>query len=119
MQIKFFYVNVVKIMICIKKCRLFGKSIISAIALFHSSTSTASEVSSNQVCNSCICLPFEESCNNYQFHADFLYWIANEDGLEYGTKMVSTPIAGQPVQTSMQLLDLHFQWDPGFCIGAA
>ncbi|MGE3533612.1 MAG: Lpg1974 family pore-forming outer membrane protein [Parachlamydiales bacterium] len=44
---------------------------------------------------------------------DFLYWKANEDGLEYGTKMKADPIIGKASDTKTHLLDLDFEWDPG------
>ncbi|HEY2811344.1 MAG TPA: Lpg1974 family pore-forming outer membrane protein [Rhabdochlamydiaceae bacterium] len=61
----------------------------------------------------------EESHKNFNFFFDFLYWKADEDGLEYGTKFIATPVIGQSSKTKTKLLDLDFQWDPGFCIGAA
>ncbi len=45
---------------------------------------------------------------------DFLYWQANQDGLEYGTKMLADPIIGRESETKTRLLDVHFDWDPGF-----
>ncbi len=49
--------------------------------------------------------------------ADLLYWKANEDGLEYGTKMVAGPIIGQASKTKTKLLDLNFEWNAGFRVG--
>ncbi|MES2122350.1 MAG: Lpg1974 family pore-forming outer membrane protein [Chlamydiota bacterium] len=49
--------------------------------------------------------------------ADLLYWKANEDGLEYGTKMVAGPILGQASKTKTKLLDLNFEWNAGFRLG--
>ena len=48
--------------------------------------------------------------------ADLLYWSANEDGLEYGTKIVGGPVAGENARTKSKLLDLDFEWNPGFRI---
>lgn len=53
----------------------------------------------------------------FRINLDFLYWQANEDGLEYGTKMIAGPIIGQSSKTKTKLLDLHFDWDPGFRVG--
>lgn len=64
-------------------------------------------------------LSFDESCDNFNFHVDFLYWKANEDGLEYGTKIIASPLIGESSNANMKLLDPHFNWDPGFCLGAA
>lgn len=50
-------------------------------------------------------------------HIDLLYWQANEDGLEYGTKMIADRIIGQSSSTKTKLLDLDFAWDLGFRLG--
>lgn len=51
------------------------------------------------------------------FSADLLYWKANEDGLEYGTKMVAGPLIGVSSKTKTKLLDLNFEWNAGFRLG--
>lgn len=57
-------------------------------------------------------------CNRkFDARVDFLYWKADEDGLEYGTKMKASPLIGEASHTDTQLLDLHFDWDPGFRLG--
>jgi hypothetical protein len=56
-------------------------------------------------------------CRKFDVHLDFLYWKADEDGLEYATKMVATPLIGAASTTKTKLHDLHFEWDPGFCLG--
>lgn len=38
--------------------------------------------------------------------------------MEYGTKVVATPV-GQSSKIKTKLLDLNFEWDPGFRVGAA
>lgn len=58
-----------------------------------------------------------ESCRKFNAHIDFLYWKADEDGLEYGTKMKASPIIGESSTTKTKLLDLQFEWDPGFRLG--
>jgi hypothetical protein len=60
---------------------------------------------------------FVEPCRKFNAHVDFLYWKADEDGLEYGTKMKANPIIGESSTTKTKLLDLHFEWDPGFRLG--
>jgi hypothetical protein len=60
---------------------------------------------------------FLEPCGGFNAHADFLYWKADEDGLEYGTKMKATPLIGQSSTTKTELLDLDFEWNPGFRAG--
>lgn len=62
--------------------------------------------------------PFDTFCREFNFHVDFLYWKANEDGLECGTKIVGTS-NGTSSTLKTELFDLDFEWDPGFCIGAA
>ncbi len=57
-------------------------------------------------------------CRRFEAHLDFLYWKADEDGLEYGTKMVAPPLIGESSTAKTKLLDLHFEWDPGFRLGA-
>lgn len=49
--------------------------------------------------------------------ADFLYWQANEDGLEFGTKMVGGPLIGVSSEIDTKLLDFDFEWNPGFRVG--
>lgn len=56
-------------------------------------------------------------CRRFETRLDFLYWQADEDGLEYGTKMEATPIIGTASSTKTKLLDLDFEWDPGFLLG--
>lgn len=63
--------------------------------------------------------PFDEFCRKFNLHVDFLYWKANEDGLEYGTKIKASPLIGQASNIKTKLFDLNFQWDPGFRVGAA
>lgn len=70
-----------------------------------------------------ICCEEEEFASHvpnqgFRANIDFLYWKAIEDGLEYGTKMTAGPLIGQPSQATTKLLDLHFEWDPGFRLGA-
>ena len=59
----------------------------------------------------------DEVCRKMELHADFIYWRADEDGLEYGTKMKAGPIIGVESQTKTRFLDLDFQWDPGVRVG--
>lgn len=61
--------------------------------------------------------PLDLLCRNFNAHIDFLYWKADEDGLEYGTKMIATPLIGASSTANTKLLDLHFEWDPGFRLG--
>lgn len=63
------------------------------------------------------CKPFDIPSRKFMTHIDFLYWKADEDGLEYATKMVSSPLIGAAAKTHMKLHDLHFEWNPGFCLG--
>jgi hypothetical protein len=56
-------------------------------------------------------------CRKFSEHVDFIYWKADEDGLEYGTKMTANPIIGASSSTHTKLLDMNFKWDPGFSIG--
>jgi len=56
-------------------------------------------------------------CGGVSLSLDFLYWKANEDGLEYGDKMVAGPIIGHASKNDTHLLDMHFHWDPGFRLG--
>lgn len=63
--------------------------------------------------------PIDELCGRFDLYMDFLYWTTNEDGLEYGTKIIATPLIGQASKIKTKLFDLNFQWDPGFRIGAA
>ncbi len=60
-------------------------------------------------------LPSHSLKGGFTTDVDFLYWKANEDGLEYGTKFVSRPV-GTPITANAKLLDLHFEWDPGLRI---
>lgn len=80
--------------------------------------SAASDESVNPVSKVHSHPPYDEFCRRVNVHADFLYWKANEDGLEYGTKVDATPI-GPSSKIKTKLFDLHFEWDPGFRIGAA
>ncbi len=57
------------------------------------------------------------ACGGVSAVFDFLYWKANEDGLEYGTKMVGGPLIGHSSNTNTHLLDLNFKWNPGFRLG--
>ncbi len=57
------------------------------------------------------------ACGGVTTTLDFLYWKANEDGLEYGTKMVAGPLIGRSSQNNSRLLDLNFKWNPGFRLG--
>jgi hypothetical protein len=57
------------------------------------------------------------SCGGVRARLEFLYWKANEDGLEYGTKMVAGPLLSGASQTKVNLLDLDFDWNPGFRLG--
>lgn len=59
----------------------------------------------------------EEPCGKFIAYADFLYWHADEDGLEYGTKMVATESIDVFSTTNTTLLDPDFEWDPGFRVG--
>jgi len=59
----------------------------------------------------------DDPCRRYQPRLDILVWQADEDGLEYGTKMEATPIIGVASSTRTELLDLDFDWDPGFLLG--
>ena len=61
--------------------------------------------------------PLSAPRRKFSAHLDFLYWKADEDGLEYGTKMIATPLIGESSTTKTKLLDLHFEWDPGFRLG--
>jgi hypothetical protein len=47
---------------------------------------------------------------------DFLYWKANEDGLEYAAKITNhTPFTvSNNLNMDAQLKDVKFKWDPGF-----
>ncbi len=58
-----------------------------------------------------------ENVGGFRFNLDFLYWQAKEDGLEFGTEIVTNPAGAEPAQVTTKLLDLHFDWDPGFCVG--
>jgi hypothetical protein len=62
-------------------------------------------------------LPPHVSHGGFNTHLDMIIWKANEDGLEYGTKMKATPLIGQASKTNTKLLDLEFEWNPGFCVG--
>lgn len=61
----------------------------------------------------------QEFHRNINLSIDFLYWQANEDGLEYGTKIIGTPLIGEPSKIKTKLCDLNFEWDPGFRLGAS
>jgi len=62
-------------------------------------------------------LPPEVPGSGVTARIDFLYWKADEDGLEYGTKMVASPLIGETSKTKTRLHDLHFEWNPGFRAG--
>ena len=62
--------------------------------------------------------PFDPVCRMGEVRVDFLLWSADEDGLEYGTKMIATPLIGAASDTKTRLLDLDFEWNPGFRLGA-
>ena len=55
--------------------------------------------------------------DGFQGRVDFLCWQADEDGLEYGTRMEAPPLIGQSSTTRTRVLDLNFDWDPGFRLG--
>lgn len=61
-------------------------------------------------------LPPHLECERFSANLDFLYWKADEDDLEYATKMVATPVTDHS-DVSTKLLPLHFSWDPGFRLG--
>ncbi len=58
----------------------------------------------------------KETPPQFVVHLDFLYWKADVDGLEYGTKLEAPPV-GSSSNTHAKLLDLHYKWNPGFCLG--
>jgi hypothetical protein len=60
---------------------------------------------------------FHAPCRTFEPYIDFLYWKADEDGLEYGTRMIANPLIGESSTTTTKLLDLRFKWDPGFRLG--
>lgn len=62
-----------------------------------------------------LCCP--DPCGKFLTRLDFLYWLADEDGLEYGTKMVATESIDVFSTTDTRLLDLDYEWDPGFRLG--
>lgn len=61
--------------------------------------------------------PSDVRCREFNAHIDFLYWKADEDGLEYGSKMKAPALIGESSTTKTRLLDMHFEWDPGFRLG--
>lgn len=82
----------------------------------------AAKVNSNDIMTTVHCepvciLPPHVPNGGFSVRADFLYWQADESGLEYGTKMTGGPLIGEPSTTSTKLLDLHFDWNPGFHVG--
>jgi hypothetical protein len=70
-----------------------------------------------ECCETSSCLPPYGACSKFNAHLDFLFWRADQDGLEYGTKIIAGPIIGSSSKTKTKLLDLHFDWDPGFRVG--
>ena len=94
-----------------------NKAILSCLTILGMSTSLlAQEFVGDNCCNPCF-----TDIGRFSAGADWLYWKATEDGLNYGfltTKSVTIETSGSASVVQQQILKPHFKYDSGYRVYA-
>lgn len=61
--------------------------------------------------------PCVNPCGNWFVDAEFLYWNVSEQGLEYGTEVVTTPSSIADSFVAGKAHHISDSWEPGFRVG--